>query len=90
MDDSGIVGHVATLCFGEYDILGMNKFGIEVRKPAQVGGTTFVMWNKWFFVNTLRQPLTYMNVISNACQWMKPNVLDGKNVNRTIFLLKHE
>jgi hypothetical protein len=30
MDDSGIVGHVATLCFGEYDILGMNKFGIEV------------------------------------------------------------
>jgi hypothetical protein len=30
VDDSGIVGHVATLCFGEYDILGMDKFGIEV------------------------------------------------------------
>jgi hypothetical protein len=29
-DDSGTVGHVATLYFGEYDILGMNKFGIEV------------------------------------------------------------
>ncbi|MCI26359.1 polynucleotidyl transferase Ribonuclease H fold, partial [Trifolium medium] len=73
-DDSGTVGRVATLFWCIWHNRNEHVWNNNKCTPIQVGRTTFVMWNEWFSVNTLQQPIADLRATSIVSQWTKPDV----------------